>query len=92
MFLFWKLKAFGGMDMRKLLSCAYNMDTGSVELKYSDGCTIAISYAAVKNEVADNMHQWSELDSLNYNAPLEYTELILNGDPEAYQKTVTEYD
>ena len=26
-----------------------------------------------------------------YNAPLEYADLILNGDPETYLKTVTEY-
>ena len=42
-------------------------------------------------EIADNMYQRSELDYLIYNAPLEYADLILNGDPETYLKTVTEY-
>lgn len=37
------------------------------------------------------MYQRSELDYLIYNAPLEYANLILNGDPEAYLKAVTEY-
>ena len=37
------------------------------------------------------MYQRSELDYLIYNAPLEYAALILNGDPETYLKTVTEY-
>ena len=37
------------------------------------------------------MYERSELDYLIYNAPLEYADLILNGDPEAYLKTVTEY-
>ena len=32
-----------------------------------------------------------ELDYLIYNAPWEYAELILNGDPETYLKTVTEH-
>jgi len=41
--------------------------------------------------VADNMYQRSELDWLIYNAPLEYAELVLNGDPEKYLKAVTEY-
>ena len=41
--------------------------------------------------IADNMYQRSELDYLIYNAPLEYADLILNGDPETYLKTVTEY-
>ena len=46
---------------------------------------------AVENEVARNMYERSELDYLIYNAPLEYNDLILNGNPETYLKTVTEY-
>lgn len=52
---------------------------------------IAIDIIAVENEVADNMYQRSELDYLIYNDPVAYAELILNGNPEAYLKTVTEY-
>ena len=74
----------------KLLSCALNMDTACVELKFDDGSTIAIDTIAVENEVADNMYQRSELDYLIYNDPLAYAELMLNGDPETYLKTVTE--
>lgn len=74
----------------KLLSCAFNMDTTCVELKFDDGSTIAIDTIAVENEVADNMYQRSELDYLIYNDPLAYAELMLNGDPETYLKTVTE--
>ena len=44
---------------------------------------------AVENEVARNMYERSELDYLIYNAPLEYADLILNGDPENYIRTVT---
>ena len=77
--------------MRKLLSCAYKMDTCCVELKFSDGYMIAIDTIAVENEVADNMYQRSELDYLIYNDPIAYADLILNGDPEAYLKAVTEY-
>ena len=75
----------------KILSCAFNMDTACVELKFDDGTMIAIDTIAVENEIADNMYQRSELDWLIYNAPLEYADLILNGDPETYLKTVTEY-
>ena len=75
----------------KLLSCAFNMDTACVELKFDDGSMIAIDTIAVENEVADNMYQRSELDYLIYNDPVAYAELILNGNPEAYLKTVTEY-
>ena len=52
---------------------------------------IAIDTIAVENEVADNMYQRSELDYLIYNDPVAYAELILNGNPEAYLKTVTDY-
>ena len=52
---------------------------------------ISIDCTAVENEGADNMYQQSELDWLIHNAPLEYVELILNGDPEKYLKAVTEY-
>lgn len=77
--------------MKKLISCEFNMDTACVELKFSDGSIIAIDTIAVENEVADNMYQRSELDYLIYNAPLEYADLVLSGDPEAYLKAVTEY-
>ena len=77
--------------MKKLISCEYNFDNCCVELKFTDGSMIAIDTVAVENEVADNMYQRSELDYLIYNAPLEYADLILNGDPETYLKTVTEY-
>ena len=75
----------------KLLSCAFNMDTACVELKFDDGSTIAIDTIAVENEVADNMYQRSELDYLIYNDPVAYADLILNGDLETYLKTATEY-
>ena len=52
---------------------------------------IAIDTIAVKNELADNMYQRSELDYLIYNDPIGYADLILNGNPETYLKTVTEY-
>ena len=77
--------------MTQLISCEFNMDTACVELKFTDGSMIAIDTIAVENEIANNMYQRSELDYLIYNAPLEYADLILNGDPETYLKTVTEY-
>ena len=52
---------------------------------------IAIDTIAVENEVVDNMYQRSELDYLIYNAPWEYADLILNGDPKTYLRTVTVY-
>ena len=76
--------------MKTLLSCEFNMDTGCVELRYSDGSMVSLNCTAVEDEVANSRFQWSELDWLIYNDPLSYAELILNGDPEEYLRLVTE--
>lgn len=62
--------------MAQLLSCEFNIDTACVELKFSDGTMISIDCTAVKNEVAKNMYQRSELDYLVYNDPVGYADLI----------------
>ncbi len=76
--------------MKTLLFCEFNMDTGYVELRYSDDSMISINCTAVEDEVANSRFQRSELNWLIYNDPLSYAELILNGDPEKYLRTVTE--
>ena len=73
--------------MEKLISCAFNMDTACVELRFTDGSICSIDCTAVENEVADNRFQRSELDYLIYNDPLAYADLILNGDVEAVSYT-----
>ena len=70
--------------MKRPISCEFNMDTACVELKFFDGSMIAIDTIAVENEFADNMYQRSELDWLIYNKPLEYAQLVLEGDPKTY--------
>ena len=77
--------------MRKILSCAFNLDTACVELHLEDGTLLSIDCTAVENEVANSMYQRSELDWLIYNDPLAYVERILNGEPELYLKAVTEH-
>ena len=69
------------------LSCEFNLDIACMELRYSDGTMISIDCTAVENDIVNR----SELDWLIYNAPLEYANLILNGNPEKYPKAVTEY-
>ena len=77
--------------MKILLSCEFNMDTGCVELRYSDGSLYSIDCTAVENEVARNMYERSELDYLIYNDPVAYADLVFNGDLEPYLRTVTDY-
>ena len=76
--------------MKRLISCEFNMDTSCVELIYTDGTVVAIDTNAVENEYAEDIYQRSELDWLIYNAPLEYADLVLNGDVEGYLKRVTQ--
>lgn len=64
----------------------------SISTKYADGGMISIDTIAVENEEADNMYERSELNWLTYNAPAEYVDLILNGNPVKYLKTVTRYN
>ena len=77
--------------MKPIISCEFNMDTACVELRFVGGTTLAIDTIAVEDEVAANMYERSELDYLIYNDPLAYADLILNGDPEAYLRQVTDY-
>ena len=77
--------------MSKLLFCEYNMDTACVELKYVDGTMISIDTNAVEREFCDNMYQRSELDWLIYNKPLEYAQLVLEGNLEEYVQSAAEH-
>ena len=74
--------------MKKLISCEFNIDTAYAELKYSDGTMLAIDTIAVENEVAETWPDRRELDYLIYYHPLDYVDLVLNGDVKAYLDTV----
>ena len=70
----------------QLISCAFNMDTACVELRYTDGSVIAIDCDAVEAETAKNLRQRTELNWLIYNSPVEYAALILSDCIEKYLK------
>ena len=65
------------------------MDTDCVELLLRDGRMISIDCTGIADALDVTMAQRSELNYLIYNDPLGYADLILNGDPEKYLKTVT---
>lgn len=75
--------------MNRLLSCEFSIDTGNVELRYADGTMISIDCTKVEAEVAMSVNARSELDWLIYNAPLDYSELVLCGDLEGYLRRVS---
>lgn len=64
----------------KLITCEFNMDSGCVELRFDDGTELGIDCTAVESEYAHTVQQKTELDWLVYNAPLEYAQLVLNGE------------
>ena len=70
-------------------ACKFIMDTGCVELLLRDGRMISINCTGIADTLDVTMAQRPELDYLIYNDPLGYADLILNGDPEKYLKTVT---
>ena len=70
-------------------ACKFNIDTGCVELLLRDGRKISIDCTGVEEALDVTMVQRSELDYLIYNDPLDYADLILNGNLEEYLKNVT---
>ena len=76
---------------KKVISCAFNIDTARVEIKYADGSMIAIDCTLVEAEVARNIYESSELEWLVYNAPVDYVNLMLHGDVCEYLRNVTDY-
>ena len=80
----------GEKGMKLLLSCEYNMDPACVELRYSDGSTLALDYIEIENLYGNSPAYRTELDYLIYNDPLAYADLILTGDVEAYLRTVAQ--
>ena len=76
---------------KNVISCAFNIDTACVEVKFADGSMIAIDCTLVEAEVARNMYESSELEWLGDHAPVDYVNLLLHGDVREYLKNVTEY-
>ena len=66
--------------MNNLLSCHYNMDTNRVEARFEGGTTLAIDCIAVEDEYGNTPEQRAELDWLLYHKPLEYAQMVLDGE------------
>ena len=70
--------------MRKILSCEFNLDTAFVELRLDDETLIPIDCTAVEDEYGNTPAQRAEPDWLLYNKPLEYVQMVLEGEMERY--------
>ena len=49
---------------KNVISCAFNIDTACVEVRFVDGSMIAIDCTLVEAEVARNMYESRELEWL----------------------------
>lgn len=78
--------------MMKLLSCRYNMDTNRVEARFTDGSAVAIDCTAIEDEYGNTPAQRAELDWLLYNKPLEYAQMVLEGEMGHYLSLGCEHD
>ncbi|MDY2557215.1 MAG: DUF6061 family protein [Candidatus Faecousia sp.] len=76
---------------KKVISCAFNIDTACVEVRFVDSSMIAIDCTLVEAEVARNMYESSELEWLVYHAPVDYVNLLLHGDVREYLRNTTDY-
>lgn len=76
--------------MRKLISCEFNIDSGNVECRFSDGAMFAIICEAVEDsvEAIASPKVRSELDWLVYEAPKDYVRLVLTDELDDYLKNV----
>ena len=77
--------------MKRIESCAFNIDTACVEVKYSDGSMLAVDTIQVENTIPANRYENRMLDYLIDNSPLEYVELVLSGEIEEYLQEFTNY-
>ena len=75
--------------MNKLLSCHFNMDTNRMEARFEGSTTIAIDCAAVEDEYGNTPVQRAELDWLLYNKPLEYVQMVLEGEMDRYLSAIS---
>ena len=77
--------------MAYIISCEFNMDTSCVEAKFTDGTMISVDCRAVETALDADTWQRSELDWLIYNKPLEYVQMVFNGEIEEYVRGRAEH-
>ena len=73
-----------GEQLRKLISCEFNIDTACVELRYADGEVLSIYTPGVEDSFDTTLPMRTEMDWLIYNAPLEYAQMVLDRTLEQY--------
>ncbi len=73
----------------KIVYCAFNIDTASVDLRFDDGTEISIYTPGVDDEICPTIPMQTEIDWLIYNEPLTYAALVFSGNLEQYARDMT---
>lgn len=68
------------------MKAQYNIDSGTVNIRFSDGRAISILCNEVEKSMNLSLRQRSEFDRLVYDHTLEFSELLLSGKLESYFK------
>lgn len=74
--------------MKQVTYCRFNIDTASVETRFSDGTSINIYTPGVDATLDITFRPQAEVDWLIYNDPVTYVNLVLSGDLESYAKNM----
>ena len=77
--------------MKAIDFARFDMDSGYVYARLSDGNIILINCTAYEQAYADNMYERSELDYLIYYNPVEYVKLVLEDNPVGILKSIADY-
>lgn len=78
----------GVLTMKKLLSCRFNIDTASVEIRHTDSSQISIYTLGVDDEICPTVPMQTEIDWLIYNEPATYANLVFSGELEQYARNM----
>jgi hypothetical protein len=72
------------MNVKKLISCEFNIDTACVELRYADGEALSLYTPGIEDSFDTTLPMRTEMDWLIYNATLEYAQMALDWTLEQY--------
>ena len=70
--------------MDNIVDCAYNMGNGYVEVWFTDGNMLRIKCEEVEAALRTTEQSLAKLHKLLGNKPIEYVEMVLSGELQAY--------
>ena len=74
--------------MKTIKYCAYNIDSGTVDIIFDDDTAISLLCSQIEKELDTTILTRSHLDWLIDNEPLPYAKLVLSGEMQQLFKEV----